>query len=100
MAKSRDYLSAKFHELCNNVYFQPPTGTKLKYPCILYSFENVDKKNADNRGYIIHTKYSVTYITRDPDDMIKFELIRLPLSALDRTQTVDNLYHYYFTIYN
>ena len=31
-----------------NCYFQPPTGTQIKYPAIVYSFNGVKTKAADN----------------------------------------------------
>lgn len=99
MAKPRESLSVAFHELCDNVFFQPPTGTKLKYPCILYELSDIDISHADNYGYLLHDKYSVTYITRDPDDRVIHDLARLPFCMSDRMFVKDNLYHYSYTIY-
>lgn len=97
--KPRKDLSDIFHNLCSNVYYQPPTGAKLKYPCIVYTFDNLHKTHADNFGYLMSIKYSVTYMTRDPDDMTKIRIAEIPMSSLDRSSNNDNIYHYYYTIY-
>lgn len=98
--KSRALLSEKLHELCPNVYYQPPANTSLKYPCILYEFNGVDKFKADNLGYVLHGKYSMQYITRDPDDEVKVLLTQLPMCSMNTTFEKDNLYHYSYTIYH
>lgn len=99
MAQPRENLSVIFHELCSNVYFQPPTNTKLQYPCIEYSFDGVDERHANNNGYLDCFKYTITYITRDPDDPIIRELFRLRFCSFDRSFVKDNLYHYVYSIY-
>lgn len=52
------------------VYFQPPESVKLKYPCYVYHRAPERTLRADNRLYHRFTKYSLTYITRDPDDSL------------------------------
>ena len=98
--KPRRLLSEKLHELCPNVYFQPSANTLLKYPCILYEFSGVEKFRADNHGYVLHGKYSMQYITRDPDDEVKVLLTQLPMCSMNTTFEKDNLYHYSYTIYH
>lgn len=100
MAKPRRILSESLHELCDNVYFQPPTGYKLKYPCIIYEFNGLERRPADNRGYITYGLYSIQYITRDPDDDVKLQIAELPMCSMDRTFDSDNLYHYQYRIYH
>ncbi len=51
-----------------NVYFEPPSEMKLKYPGIVYHVDDKVTKTANNRNYIINTVYNVTVITTDPDD--------------------------------
>ena len=53
-----------------NVYFQPPSSIKMKYPAIVYSRSKIDDKNANN-------------------DVCKF----------DRSFSSDNLNHNVFTLY-
>lgn len=99
MAKPRSKLSEILHTFCDNVYFQPPTGRKITYPCIIYDLEKPDVTFADNAPYAIYDQYEIKYITRDPDDDTRNQIIRLPLCSADRPYMADNLYHYPFRIY-
>ena len=99
MAKPRSELSAILHGICDNVYFQPPTGTLLMYPCLIYKVEDLDDLKADNRTYMRHAEYQITYITRDPDDVAKYAIADLELCSMTNTANRDNLYHYYYRIY-
>lgn len=99
MAKPRSQLSEILHGICSNVYFQPPTGTMLTYPCIIYQLDGIDVLPADNVHYGLHNRYSITYITRDPDDANRHTIIELPYCSFNRFYTSDNLNHYSYTIY-
>lgn len=83
-----------------NVYFQPPTSVKLKYPCIVYSKSGVDKLNANDKGYRTINKYEVTVIDYDPDSEIyETILMHFPMCSFDRQFTSDNLNHWVLTLY-
>lgn len=99
MAKLRTALSDVFKKMCPNVYFQPPTGTKIKYPCIVYELERTDVRRADNAPYVLYDMYSIKYITRDPDDPVRNQLVMLPLCSSEKSYVSDNLHHYPFYIY-
>lgn len=99
MAKPRLQLSEILHELCSNVYFQPPTGTKIAYPCIVYDLERTNVRFADNAPYALYNEYEIKYITRDPDDPVREQLVMLPLCSSERSYVADNLYHYPFRMY-
>lgn len=100
MARPRADLSEILHDLCgDNVYFQPPTGTKIKYPCLIYDLEQANVRYADNAPYALYDKYSLKYITRDPDDPVRNQIVMLPLCASERVYINDNLYHHPFTLY-
>lgn len=99
MAKPRSELSTILHGICDNVKFQPPTGTMLTYPCLVYKRDNLDDRSADNRVYARHDVYQITYITRDPDDEAWHAIADIPLCSLTSTATSDNLYHYYYKLY-
>lgn len=91
-------------ELCTilgsrNVYFQPPTGFKMVYPCIVYSLSNIDTRFAENRPYVHFLKYTVTSIDRDPESETPHKLADLPMSSHNQQFVNDNLYHNVFTIY-
>ena len=99
MAKPRDSLSDLFHSICTNVYFQPPTGYKIKYPCIIYDLDKANVRYADNAPYAYYDLYSVKYITRDPDDHVRIQILMLPLCSPDKPYIAENLYHHPFRIY-
>lgn len=94
----------ELHELLVNllgagdrVYFQPPTGHQMKYPCIVYSQDDESRQHADNSTYRHTKRWQVTVIDRDPDSDIPDRVSGLPLCAFDRRFPKDNLNH---TVYN
>ena len=82
-----------------NVYFQPPESFKLKYPCIIYSLNDLGKIFADNIGYMDQTSYSLTVVDRNPDSDIPKRISDLPMCRFNRFYTADSLNHFTFTIY-
>ncbi|MEG2624550.1 MAG: hypothetical protein RSC06_16790, partial [Clostridia bacterium] len=54
---------------------------------------------ADNRVYRRKRRYVLTVIDKNPDSKIPDRMAELPMCALDRCYTADNLNHYTFTIY-
>jgi hypothetical protein len=99
MAKPRKKLSELLHTFCKNVYYQPPTGTKITYPCIIYDLDRPDVTFADNVPYALYDQYSLKYITRDPDDQVRYQIIMIPLCSADKPYIADNLYHHPFRLY-
>lgn len=99
MARPRSELSSILHSLCDNVYFQPPSNKQLTYPCIIYKLDNIDATFADNDPYRLMDEYSITYITRDPDDENIRKLARLRYCTMSNASTSDNLRNYYYRIY-
>ena len=95
-------LSARFRALLssNNVYFQPPASLKMQYPCIVYNLANANDVHADDKIYRRLYRYTVTYITKDPDDPKRDEIDDLRYCSFDRFFTSDNLNHFVYTIYN
>lgn len=94
-----------FHEeLCDllgkrQVYFQPPKSTKIKYDCFIYKLADIRSSNADNKAYKIDTIYEVTYITTDPDNIIKEEILRrFPKARFSTYYPADGLHHYKYRI--
>lgn len=83
-----------------NVYFEPPESIKMVYPCIVYHRSPDEVVKADNRNYLIHTPYAVTYIHFSPDvDDIYDALENLDYSRHSRTYNSDGLRHDTFDIY-
>ena len=92
-------LSRELHEICQNVYFQPPESYKLTYPCIVYKISTGDTIYADNLPYRFCYRYDITVIDSDPDSELPLKVAMLPTAKMDRCFTSDNLYHSVFTVY-
>lgn len=82
-----------------NVYFQPPSSVQLQYPCIIYKLGDIDTTFANNKPYSYGTRYSVTLVDRNPDNLIVDKIKALPSCSFDRYYTADNLNHYSFNLY-
>ena len=96
----------KLHEeLCEilgsrNVYFQPPKSTQMKYPCIVYSKDSIDKHNANNKAYLKTNVYDGVVIDRDPDSTILDSIVDgFSKCSVNGCYTADNLYHFPFKLY-
>lgn len=96
---SRMNLSEYFHEICENVYYQPPESKKINYPCIIYERRTGDTLFADDNPYRFSMSYNVTVIDKDPDSDLPEKVANLPMCRMDRCFTSDNLNHSVFVIY-
>jgi len=83
----------------DKVYFQPPTGFKISYPCIIYGLNDITTEFADDKIYKHRVGYTVTHIDQNPDSLIPGKLLTLPMCKFDRHYKADNLYHTSFVIY-
>lgn len=92
-------LSAILHNICPNVYFQPPESVKLTFPCIIYQKTGAHQTYADDYPYEFDWRYLITVIDSDPDSELPEEVAKLQKCKLDRHFTNDNLYHTTFTLY-
>lgn len=99
MGRPRLELQTILKGIAPNVYFQPPNGLKMTYPCIVYARDNTHTQHADNVLYKDTKRYAVTVIDRDPDSLIPDKVLRLPMCAHDRFFTSDDLNHDVFTLY-
>ena len=93
----RSLLHDIFELMVPNVYFQPPNGLKMEYPCIVYKWDDEQVLFADNGPYRRKKRYQVTVIDRDPDSILPDMVAGLPYSSFDRAYPADNLNH---TVYN
>lgn len=96
----------EFHKkLCQapgvkKVYFQPPSNTRMSYPCIRYNAEGGFSLPADDLRYLKSDRYTVIAIDPNPDSYIpNYILDTFRFAKMDRTYTADNLNHFVFTIY-
>jgi hypothetical protein len=101
MSLRRTELQRKLEALLGsrNVYFQPPTGTKLNYPAIVYKLATANDVHADNKIYRRLYRYSLTYITKNPDDPMTDKIDDMQYCSFDTAFSSDNLNHYVYTIW-
>lgn len=92
-------LGAPFPDGESHVYFSPPDGMQLSYPCIIYSYSNDLDDFADNIHYRSFKRYSVTIIDEDPDSKIPERLIQLPYCSSDRNFNTEGLSHFVYTLF-
>lgn len=83
----------------HNVYFQPPSTVKIKYPCIIYARSAMDVVFADNYIYKFKQAYLVTVIDPNPDSDILEKMLLLPFCRFVRHYTADNLNHDVYNVY-
>lgn len=82
-----------------NVYYQPPTSITMQYPAIVYSRDDIENFNANNKPYRLVNGYMVTLIDKNPDSEVVGKLANLPMCSYDRHYVADNLNHDVFTLY-
>lgn len=81
-------------------YYQPPTGTQIKYPALIYRLDGLDDKYAEDKVYKRRHAYYLLLILDEPDNDLVDKLDDLAYCRMaGRPYTADNLYHYPFTIY-
>lgn len=90
--------------LCNmldstNVYFQPPENLKISYPAIVYTLDNIDFLFADDYKYKRINRYTLTFITKDPEPSFVDDILKLDYCNFERSYVIDNLNHFIFEIF-
>jgi len=81
------------------VYFQPPSGLTMTYPCIIYERNAAKTLFGNNNPYVYEKQYQITVIDKDPDSLIPDKVARLPKCTFDRHFKADNLNHNVFVMY-
>lgn len=99
MGRPRLELQALLKEITPHVYFQPPNGLKMEYPCIVYARESAETSYADNSPYRHTKRYTVTVIDRNPDSLLPDKVAELPMCSMSRFFTADDLNHDVYTLY-
>ena len=96
----RDDLHSLLLELAGpNVYYQTPSNMKMKYPAVKYERGKIENNHADNMVYSQNISYTITVISKNPDEPIVEKISKIPTCEYDRDYVVDNLYHTVFKIY-
>lgn len=83
-----------------NVYFQPPSTLKMKYPAIRYELDSIDNTHADNAVYAQHNSYKIILIDEDPDSEYVGKLSKLPRCGFTTAYPSDGLNHWVFRLYH
>ena len=91
-------LDAILKSICDNVYFQAPTNTKMSYPCIRYELNDMDINRANDKPYLIHDDYRVDVISKDPNCPLRMQVANIPFARFDRFYASNGLNHWVFTI--
>lgn len=101
MARPRLELQSILKDILgsNNVYFQPPNGLQIQYPCIVYLRDDAKTEFANDKPYSNTKRYQVTVIDRNPDSDIPDKVALLPMCSFNRFYTADNLNHDVFTLF-
>lgn len=81
------------------VYYQPPETVKMEYPAIVYQKESINTRHADDGKYSNMKRYTITVISKKPDELVLDMLLALQYCSYDRHYVIDNLHHDVFTLY-
>ena len=98
---SRLELHAELKRLLgsDNVYYQPPESSKMVYPAIRYTRNNISTTYADDSMYSMKNRYEIIVIAKLPDHEVINKLLALPYCSYDRHYAADNLNHDVLTLY-
>lgn len=101
LEQKRLALSDFLHKISGvkGVYYSPPTGTEMEYPCIKYDLEDLWALHADNIPYLTKLQWTVTVIDEDPDSKIANVFFNLRQCKFDRKFSSEDLNHFVFTLY-
>lgn len=80
------------------VYFQPPSSIRMKYPAIVYSRSNIENVSANDLVYIQRYSYQITVMDYNPDSEIVKKISMIPGIRFGNHFTSENLNHDVFTI--
>jgi hypothetical protein len=80
-------------------YFQPPDGTRMIYPCIVFERYQATSFFANNSPYLTKKRYLVTVMDKNPNSEIPNLVAKLPFSFFQRFFATSGLNHDVFNIY-
>jgi hypothetical protein len=99
MGRPRLELHEVLSELVDHVYFQPPSGHQMQFPCITYTRDGTQTQHADNELYRHFKRYQVTVIDRNPDTDLADKVEALRYCSFERSFPSDDLNHYVFSLF-
>lgn len=83
-----------------NLYFQPPEGFKLTYPCIIYKKDTGDHMFADNSVYQFTQAYQLTFISKNPDNTVVERILKeFKWAKYGRNYQAENINHDVIILY-
>jgi hypothetical protein len=101
LPQKTNYIYNKCKEIgVDNVYFEPPEGTKIKYDCVVFHRGTISSRYADNGVYKFNDSYDLTHISRQPDsEMVHTILTSFKMIRHVRHFVADGLHHDQFKLY-
>ena len=82
------------------VYFQPPSGLQLEYPCIVYHKTGKFRDYGNDTIYRAIQEYQLTVIDKNPDSTIADDIeSHFQYCEINQYYTVDNLNHTTLNLY-
>lgn len=83
----------------NNVYFQPPSGYRMNYPCIIYKRDAYDTFYANDKKYFGMKRYLITVVDANPDSLIPDKVLKMQYCEFLNHFTIDGLNHDVYSLY-
>lgn len=104
MVAKRRELQTKLETILGskNVYFQPPSNIKLKYPCFIYNRTSPYTLKADDTNYLVRGHYQLTYISSNVEkcmEMMTTLLGSFDHISVERQFISDNLNHDVYNLF-
>lgn len=97
----RTSLQKALEKYTPNVYYQPPSGYQMDYPCIVYRRSDIFTDYADNRNYMGKVEYTLTIMSKDADYDVPFRILEdIPMTIYENDLTYDNIYHTIIRVYH
>lgn len=81
---------------CSKVYYTPPTGMEMEYPCIAYELAGSQRRFADNIPYFVKLQWTVTVIDEDPDSQLANIFMNKANCSFVTKYSVSDLNHFVF----
>ncbi len=93
-------LQEELETFLPNVYYQPPSGFQMNYPCIVYNKTDKMRHFADDVIYLSQQQYRIMVIDKDPDSVVADNIEKhFQVCVIDQYYTVDNLNHSVLLLY-
>lgn len=93
-------LHNKLLEILSHVYFQPPSGVRMLYPCIVYSKKPAQIEYANDNHYKKDDEYQVTVLDMEPDSAYAYTILeKFRYSSITSYFVMNNVNHTNIKLY-